>query len=220
MTSHPLFPRVTPFAWLLLQTAAVVASILLAFSFDAWWDGRNEVAQKNSLLRSVEQDLIEELALLEANGKFHEASKKSAEALLAAIAAGRYDDPDKSLDRRLADLMWVVKVPESATLEAFLAGGYLADVENDELRQALIVRRAFFDGITWHFTRLTESFEQTATYLGRHASLVQISNDAAVHGMPGPAHAVGIVWLKLPELVPLITHSSSIGPALVACWYV
>jgi hypothetical protein len=97
-------------------------------------------------------------------------SKKSAEALLAAIAAANYDDPDESLDQQLADLAWVSGLPKSATFEAFMAGGYLAAVENDDA----------------HTDREFRSFEEVISpFLARNASLVQISNVQAVRGMPG-----------------------------------
>ena len=46
MTTHSLFPRIGPFTWLVLQAASVVASILLAFAIDAWWDAANTISRE------------------------------------------------------------------------------------------------------------------------------------------------------------------------------
>jgi hypothetical protein len=59
MTTHPLFPRIGPFTWLVLQAASVVASILLAFAIDAWWAQRTQSAEKNVSLVAVKEDLLE-----------------------------------------------------------------------------------------------------------------------------------------------------------------
>jgi len=49
---------VGPVTWLLLQALSVVASILLAFAIDAWWDARTEGAEKNELLTAFRKELV------------------------------------------------------------------------------------------------------------------------------------------------------------------
>src|SRR5690242_12316467 len=130
MTTHPLFPRIGPFTWLLLQAASVVASILLAFAVDAWWEKRTEAAEKNAMLAAFRQELLEERAALDEELVYQRASRDSAKQLLAAIATGRYDDAAKTLDHRLADLTWFSSVTvSSGLLDGLLRGGAVTAVE-------------------------------------------------------------------------------------------
>jgi len=103
MTTHPLSSRVGPVTWLLLQALSVVASILLAFAIDAWWDARTEGAEKNELLTAFRKELVQQREALKEELVYQRASRDNTKLLLAACAAGSYEDTDKKLDHRLAD---------------------------------------------------------------------------------------------------------------------
>ena len=138
MTTNPLFPRIGPFTWLFLQAVSVVASILLAFAIDAWWGQRAEAAEKNALLASLRNELIDDRQSLNDDRIYREATRDSAKSLLAAVAAGRYEDTEKTLDHRLSDLLWYSSaLATSGALETLLAGGQLATIEDQTLRRAL-----------------------------------------------------------------------------------
>jgi hypothetical protein len=51
MTTSSRYARIGPVAWLILQGVATVASILLAFGIDAWWDKHNVLNRHTSLLQ-------------------------------------------------------------------------------------------------------------------------------------------------------------------------
>lgn len=102
MEAHPLQSRVGPITWLILQAASIVASILLAFAIDAWWDQRVENKQKNTMLVEIKVELVEAVEWLKMERAYRSAARDSAKVLLSAIAAGRYDDTEKTLDHRVA----------------------------------------------------------------------------------------------------------------------
>jgi hypothetical protein len=138
MTTYPLFPRIGPFTWLVLQAASVVASILLAFAIDAWWAQRTESAGKNVSLVAVKEDLLEMRAWVNEDRLYQEGTRDSAKAVLQAIAAGHYEDNEKTLDHRLADFLWFSAAPElGGAFQSFLLSGHLTAVKNEKLRRAL-----------------------------------------------------------------------------------
>jgi len=207
MTSHPLSNRVNPYVWLVLQAASVVASILLAFAIDAWWGQRVEAAAKNELLEDFRKELMEQRKALDTERVYREASRDSVKSLLAAVASGRYEDNSKTLDHRLADLLWFTDAPESSgLLEALLQGGRIAAIEDETLRRKLA------DWPAWlrQYSSVSRQEYQTYTdvllpFLARHASLAQISNAGYVHGRPGDG------WGADPEAIvpvgPVTDHS-------------
>ena len=92
MTTHPLFQRIGPFTWLVLQAASVVAGILLAFAIDAWWGQRLENDEKNALLKALWEDMLTFNQDLLGQRVYRLASRESTLVLLRAIAIGRYED--------------------------------------------------------------------------------------------------------------------------------
>jgi hypothetical protein len=65
MTKSP-FARIGSVTWLVVQVVATVASIVLAFGIDAWWDQRRQVADKNVMLESVNAEMQSDLKWVEA----------------------------------------------------------------------------------------------------------------------------------------------------------
>jgi hypothetical protein len=57
MNNAKLKDRLEP-AWLALQAAAIVASILLAFAIDAWWEARQERETERTTLVSLQRDFV------------------------------------------------------------------------------------------------------------------------------------------------------------------
>ena len=57
MNNAKLKDRLEP-AWLALQAVAIVASILLAFAIDAWWETRQERENERTTLVSLQRDFV------------------------------------------------------------------------------------------------------------------------------------------------------------------
>jgi hypothetical protein len=187
VTTHPAFGRISPFVWLLLQAAAIVGSILLAFSIDAWWGERKEVIEKNALLESVRSELQWNRKRLEADRVYRQGAMDSAKKLLAAIESGGYEDATTTLDHRLANLTWFSnEAISTAAVDSLLDGGLIAAVESERLRHYLVGWPRQAEALRKLQEQDYETLmDEVAPFLGRNASLLQISNDAYVHGRPG-----------------------------------
>ena len=205
MTTHPLFPRIGPFTWLVLQATSVVASILLAFAIDAWWAQRTETAEKNASLVAVKEGLLETRVWVSEDRIYRKATRDSAKAVLQAIAAGHYEDNEKTLDHRLGDFLWFSGAPEvGGAFQSFLLSGHLTAVKNEKLRRVL----AAWPDYVRSYAKLTaqdyETYsEAVAPFLAKKAALAQISNESYLYGMPGHG------WSADPEaMVPIAGQHS------------
>ena len=190
MTTHPQFPRIGPFAWLVLQAASVVASILVAFTIDAWWGHRLENDEKNALLKVLREDLLTFNQGLLEERVYRLGSRESTLALLRAIAIGRYEDTEKTLDHRISDLLWFSgSTEQSMALNAVLEGNHLSAVRDPKLRNALIR----FPDVLSQLYGVTAQDKATYTealmpFLSRNASLPQIANVGFKYGRPGDGY--------------------------------
>jgi hypothetical protein len=187
VTTHPASGRVSPFAWLLLPAAAIVGSILLAFAIDAWWGERKEVIEKNALLESVRSEMLSNRERLETDRVYRQGAMDSAKQLLAAIESGRYEDATTTLDHRLADLTWFSnEAISTVAVDSLLDGGLIAAVDNERLRHYLVQWPHHVEALrTLQEQDYENLMDEVAPFLGRNASLLQISNEAYVHGRPG-----------------------------------
>ena len=185
----------------------MVASILLAFAIDAWWGNRLENDAKNTMLRAIREDMLDNQRWLKEERVYRVAARESDQALLRAIAAGSYEDTEKTLDHRLSDLLWFSGPGDtSGMVEGLLSGGHLAAIEDEALRRAL----TSFPGVAQQFLAVSEQDKATFTevltpFLSRNASLPQISNVSFKEGRPGDG------WGADPEgIVPagkVVDHS-------------
>ncbi len=126
--------------WLLIfmEGVVIVASILLAFGIEAWWDGRQERVEERQALEALARDFesaaeeIDQVALV-----------MDSVAIAANIILG-WTGP--SADSRHADSLALLMPsitrvgsfqPPLGTLQALLGSGDLRLIRNDSLRAAL-----------------------------------------------------------------------------------
>lgn len=89
---------------LVLESAAVVASILLAFAIDAAWDLRQELAEERELLLGLRQELAENQSIIEQS----RAETQEALGLLQDFLAG---PPDESTTEPSAEAWGQIYLP-------------------------------------------------------------------------------------------------------------
>ena len=58
-------PQEIPWKRILVEATAIVASILLAFAIDAWWQDRAERFVELQYLEAMREDLVHSLELLD-----------------------------------------------------------------------------------------------------------------------------------------------------------
>jgi len=186
MKSHPVATRVGSFAWLVLQAASVVAGILLAFAIDAWWSNRIENREKNAALVAIRQELIDAREDVQKQRVYRRAMRQTEKALMEAIAKGRYEDKEKTLDHRISELLYWSSWDTGDVIQRLPSSAHFTAIESPHLRQALIswqsVRSELASVSDQDFKMY---WEVTMPYLARNASLPQLMNVAYQKGRAG-----------------------------------
>jgi hypothetical protein len=167
------------FGRLLLEGVAIVASILFAFSIDAWWDGHQERQEEERLLIALLDEFRENKELLE-EARIHHRAVEQAELELMALAADRSPDisPD-SLDQLIGEInwWWAATKFSMGALNSVVLGGRLHLILNEELRREVAGWQA--ETAKVHFNEgqdYTTFHEDFMPYLRDNAYLAQISS--------------------------------------------
>ncbi len=140
--SNPSESQVVSWRRLGVESLAVLASILLAFSIDAWWDGRQERERESDLLDAIAADFVasrpqlqDRLALArrmsEVNGLFLDSLTGRPPGTVLSV-------PDSLI---LSALTGPTYEPNTNALDAALASGEIELIRNRELRSLLATWR-------------------------------------------------------------------------------
>jgi len=165
---------------------AIVASILLAFSIDAWWGARQQHDAERALLQALLDDLREKQVLLADMNRFDKAIVESAETLLR-VAAGSEPAPDEdTIDRLIADTWWVNNEAlwDSAPLNLLATGGGLSLVSNPRLVQELAALEVAIGRARQHYRNDGDFHNNVMTpFMIANANMAQIT--ASMRHRPG-----------------------------------
>jgi hypothetical protein len=116
------------------EGVAIVASILLAFWIDAWWDDRQNRAEERELLVGLEAEFVDLRARLDRWGKFNRESMILTEKFLSDSMT----EMDVETVELLFSYVWVANVLDvGGALDALLASGRLERISDREIRLRL-----------------------------------------------------------------------------------
>lgn len=133
-------PRSNRIHWrrILVESVAVILSILLAFAIDAWWDGHRERLRERELLAGLltdfeasRPDLTSRVALAR---RMADGTTRFLDLTAGQTGTARVDVPDSLV---LAILGGPTYEPATNTLDAAVASGEIELLRNDELREEL-----------------------------------------------------------------------------------
>jgi hypothetical protein len=178
--------RKVPWARIGVEGLAIVASILLAFSIDAWWGERQQQDAERAMLQALLDDLRAKQVLMADMNRFNNAIVASAETLLR-VAAGTEPEPDEdTIDRLIADTWWVSNegLWDSAPLNLLATGGGLSLVSNPRLVQELAALDVAIGRLRFHYRNDGEFHNNVMTpFMIANANMAQIN--ASMRHRPG-----------------------------------
>ena len=87
---------------LLTEMVLIVASILLAFALDSWWDERRDRLEEQAILHGLREEFLLNRSMLERRVAQHTKEQAELEILRAATKSGRWATGDPDLDAALA----------------------------------------------------------------------------------------------------------------------
>ena len=200
-SSRASFPR------LFLEGVAIVLSILLAFSIDAWWEEHQQREEEERLLAAVLEEFNENKDLLEEARIHHRAVEETTLELLALAAESTPDISPDSLDQLIGVILWFWPPTKFSmgALNSMVLGGKLHLVGNEELRRELAGWEAEVE-VVHHGERqdYTTFHEDFIPYLRRNVYLPQLANVATQR--PGTAEV--LTNLAIPQKPGMTDHRS------------
>ena len=123
---------------ILAEGAAIVASILLAFAIDAWWERRSEHEQAARLAASLHEDFAASQAHVEQWLAGNRRILEGLEVLLAAVESRPLgEEITVPLSAVIGSIGAPTYSPTDATLSAAISSGQIELIEDHELRNAL-----------------------------------------------------------------------------------
>lgn len=138
--------RELPWPRIVAESVVIVASILLAFAIDAWWQNRGERSQERELLLDLKRDFEASQAHLDdwlaGNRRVQQGTTRFLDALQAQALGDSFEVP---LEWLVAAIGTPTYSPTDATLVAAAASGRLDLLRDEDLRQALAEWRQQFE---------------------------------------------------------------------------
>jgi hypothetical protein len=168
------------------EGTAIVASILLAFAIQAWWEDRQQQVDERIVLQSLFDDLNEKKVGLAEDRIYVQAIFDSATKLLQVGTNEDLTLPANEVDELLGDVFWYSSSAswESAPMESLIVGGEMAVIKNASLLQMLAVLQNSVSQLQNNYDADKKfHYDSLAPFLTSHANLPQIV--AAIKHTPG-----------------------------------
>ena len=123
---------------LAVEGLAIIASILLAFAIDTWWDNRTGRIEERRILTALKAEFLSNAESIPVHIEMHLDSVRYTRALLNAMMAA---EPGSTLQYPAARFGRVLghtsTDPQSGALEAILQSGELRFIRNPAIRERL-----------------------------------------------------------------------------------
>jgi hypothetical protein len=167
------------------EGAAIVVSILLAFSIEAWWDEYQDRGEEQGILLGLKSEFEQNLAFIDTQLSYRNAVIDSILKIFDASVARTSIEPD-ILDELIGDVTWWENIEYSrGAIDGLLQSGGLSLIENEELRRVIASMPSRYDSTTKSgLNDRDTTVNVVIPFLNTHASLSQIANTMA-KGQPG-----------------------------------
>ena len=134
-----------PIVRMMLEAILIVASILLAFGIDAWWNERQERIEETEILQGLKQEFDRNQTILENQIAYHSEALLAIEELLAASRRGSWESDTHTVDEALGGLIGPPTTDlGSGVLDALVGAGRIQILSNKNLRTKLAAWKGVF----------------------------------------------------------------------------
>ena len=194
--------------WLVLEGTAIVFSILLAFTVDAWWSDQRSREEEKLILSSILDDFIAKKETAALGLSYNEAILQSTKKLLYASTEPDQEMTETEIDKLISDIWWnnstaIWSVP---LLQAMANNGSISQISNVALRNDLIEWSIRFERIQETVSREVQFYDaRLMVFMESHVFMPQILNTV------GPAPGIPQLTYEYGEdftLTSRVDHST------------
>lgn len=148
MANKPTY-RLQRWGLLLTEMVLIVASILLAFALDSWWDERRDRVEEQEILHGLREEFLLNRSMLDRRVAQHTKEQGELEILRAATKTGEWHSPGGlDLDAALAATLTPPTTDlGNGVLDALISSGRIELLQNRELRARLAAWRGVIDEV-------------------------------------------------------------------------
>lgn len=203
------------------EGAAIVVSILLAFSIDAWWSNYQDRREEQGVLLGIKSEFEQNLAFIEVELAYRNAVVESILKLFDASVARTPIEP-ADLDELIGDVTWWQNIEYSrGAIDSLLQSGKLSLIENEELRRIIASMPSRYASTTEaELNDRYTTLNVVTPFLNAHASLSQIAN-TMTKGRPGTGQSSTPPIYPVRELqdhTPLLGNPEFLGTLVQEHW--
>lgn len=129
-----------------VEAVAIVASILLAFAIDAWWDERQLRVEEGEILLGLQQEFAQKREILEEYRAMNDRALIAMVELLQASHRGSWDDAGLEFGTALGRVLTPATADlPNGVLAALISSGRLEIVSSKALRERLAAWSGVYD---------------------------------------------------------------------------
>lgn len=158
--------RSIPWNQIVVEGFAIVASILLAFSIDAWWDGRKDRLEEREILLGLEIEYADLRARL---ARWAELNRTGVGLIEQFLSDAVSEMDSEAVERTFAYVLIVNVLDQGGAIEALLASGRLEKVADKDIRARLQKWPDWLEDIhTNDLSARSYAMHEISPFLARH----------------------------------------------------
>ncbi len=168
---------------LLIESVAIVGSILLAFAIDAWWDGRSQDAQVREQRNALAAQMAANRQLLASTADAAQNSLRAAQQLVRLIGPKPTLPPQDSVGVLINASFSSVRMlePELGAVDALLNTGAFGLSLDRALNDHLVTYRSTAKRFSGQLAQFLDAREKVIEYLATVAPLAFVSHNTGAH---------------------------------------
>jgi hypothetical protein len=122
-----------------IEIVIIVFAVTLSIWFHAWSDHRHEQKEVHEFLNGLKTDLSNDIQLVEENKNVILQVDSNFKALLTLIDSKSIDTVNERIISRHLNFSLIVTHPNIARYEGFKSSGKIGNIENDSLKQNILI---------------------------------------------------------------------------------
>ena len=163
--------------WIVLQGLGIVASIVVAFAIDAWWDKRQDEETASVLLQALSRDVSQLTERLEFEKQFNDGIYAALVTLLEASTTSNQLSA-RDVDVLIGKVIWYNTSVDwvSSALNALVADGLIELIDDPELRLAFMDLHIGLANVRAYYTTDEKFHHETLMpFLIEHAYMLEVT---------------------------------------------